>query len=134
MPACFSQTCSQYHGVCSGATECSAIETGSNNVSYAASDVLISSGTAVVRAPGPLKSSESGNLPCLAESLPCSSHGRKTSCSLDYSRDRCTLIRSPVLFPTTRHASLPKIPSYSILRPGRALVDRLRGPPLAGLG
>lgn len=64
---CFFRTCRLCHGACSGTTGCSAIEMGSNNVSHAASGVLISTSAATAYAPGPLKSSDSSHFPCLAD-------------------------------------------------------------------
>lgn len=76
--ACFLHTCRPCHGACSGTEGCSAIETGSNNVSHDVGCLLKSSGIAIACAPGPLKSSDSGRLPCPAYTSPGYSYGGGT--------------------------------------------------------
>ena len=90
--ACVLNTCRPCHGACSGTRGCSAIETRSNDVSYAVDGVLISSGIAIVCALGPLKSTDSVCLPCFG--IPRLAHltayllGAEVCCSLKCSRAR----------------------------------------------
>lgn len=131
--ACLLHTCRPCHGACSGTSSCSAIESGSNGVSHAVGFVLISSGIAIACAPGPLKSSDSGRLPCLACFSPGSSH---SGCIRSQSvlqprmlmgqvtlRTRCALVISPAVVhtPTPQLASLWEVPSHAIFQPGHAL-------------